>query len=60
MPDYKTLDYKAMYYGLYRDVAYLLVSNEEDAPKDRRDLLNSWDHLRSKYDKVVIESKALA
>jgi hypothetical protein len=47
-------DYKAMYEGLYDDVARLLVDNRDwtGTPRSPRYLLCGWDQLRAKYDEA--------
>ena len=54
---FKTTDYKAMYEGLYLDVARLLVNNDNMKAST---LLIEWDMLRVKYDNEVIESDSSA
>jgi hypothetical protein len=48
----ETTDYKAMYEGLYDDVAMLLVDNRDSRINMLPDeLLQKWDYLRMKYSK---------
>jgi hypothetical protein len=50
----ETTDYKAMYEGLYDDVAMLLVENRlfnDGDGEDADGLLRKWDRLRMKYSK---------
>jgi hypothetical protein len=55
MSNFKKTDYKAVYEGLYDDVARLLVENRDwtGTPRSPRDLLHGWDQLRVKYDNEV-------